>query len=82
MTKKDYDYYNDQKHERKQRCLGVAKLLQSSDISFQKRHTKKQDLLFSQSVRSCSPNGANVSSYFGQVDNGADPLLAPTPLST
>ena len=82
MTKKDNDYYNDQKHERKQNCLAVVEPLQSSDISFQKRHTNKQELLFSQSVQSCSRDGANVSSYSGQVDSVAKALLASAPLST
>ena len=82
MTKKDNDYYNDQKHELKRKCLAVVEPLQSSDISFQKRHTNKQDLLFSQCVQSCSRDGANVTSFSGQVDSGAKALLASAPLPT
>ena len=82
MTKKDYHDYNDQKHERKRKCLAVVEPLQSSGISFQKRPTNKQYLLFSQSVQCCSRDGANVSSYSGQVDSGAKALLASAPLST
>ena len=37
--KKDYEYYNDQKHERKQKCLTVVGPLQSSDMNHSKKDT-------------------------------------------
>ena len=81
MTKKEYDYYDDQKKN----CLARKTVwLLLNHYNLPTFHSKK-DTLTSKTYRFdkfCSRDAANVSSYSGQVESSADALLASALLST